>query len=418
MLSGVCGQIGLLHAQRHAVFSPQIASLQVVAGVRWKEIPVIKLAGHEAVNISFDDLSHEYRRMTYTVKHLEADWSESEGLFESDYLAGFASGLTIDDNEQSINTLQDYTHYSLQIPNDNCRLLMSGNYRVDIRDDNADSLLASVFFMVNEEKAPVTLSFTDNTDIDVRRSHQQVEMSVDYSALGATDPRRQLKGYVMQNGRWNNAVVLPEPQQLTQRQMIWTHCRDMIFDAGNEHHKFEILDIDRNSLNVESNIWDGGQWHTYLWPDENRPAYVYDEVEQGAFYLRNTDNVENDIASEYVVVHFILKSSPLPYRLFVNGLWTNDRFLPQYEMHYDAKQKHYEAAVTLKYGYYSYQYLMLREDDVVEGDVSESEYAGYNKVKPMIPPTEGSYYQTRNKYNALIYYKGNTDRADRLVGVY
>ena len=38
--------------------------------------------------------------------------------------------------------------------------------------------------------------------------------------------------------------------------------------------------------------------------------------------------------------------------------------------------------------------------------------------KTLIPPTEGSFYETRNIYNALIYYKSNTDRADRLVGVF
>ena len=31
-------------------------------------------------------------------------------------------------------------------------------------------------------------------------------------------------------------------------------------------------------------------------------------------------------------------------------------------------------------------------------------------------PTEGDYWQTENRYQALIYYKGIGDRADKLVG--
>lgn len=419
IITGSRGGAGLLRAQRHVIFSDNIASLQVVAGIRWQEMPIIRLGGNEAINISFDEMSHEYHRLTYTITHLEADFSPSEALFTSDYIEGFESGLTIDDYSLSINTLQDYTHYTLQIPNDQCRLTMSGNYRLDIRDDNNEGqLMASVFFMVNEATVPVALSTTANTDIDVRHSHQQVQLTVEYSGLRATDPQRQLKGYVLQNARWDNARPLPKPDRLSQHTMEWQHCRDLIFEGGNEYHKFEMLDIHRNSMNVENNTWDGSQWHTLLWPDYQRPSYVYDETAKGSFYIRNSDNSENDITSEYVLVHFILQSPPLPYRLFLNGTWTNDKFLPQYELHYDAEQKHYEAIVRLKYGYYSYQYLMLDDDDIVKGDIYEDENAGDNTQEPKIPPTEGSFYETSNDYNALIYYRGNTDRADRLVGVY
>ena len=395
-----------IQAQRHIIYSPDIASLQVVAGIRWQELPIIRLGGREAINISFDELSHTYQRYTYRITHLEADFMESDGLFTSDYLAGLNGSLTIEDAEESINTYQLYTHYRLQIPNEDCRITMSGNYRLDVIDDNGDgdTPVLSVFFMVYEDKVPVGLSYSDNTDIDVRKNHHQVTLNIDYSRLGATDPRRQIKGYVLQNMRWDNAVYLPEAPIINQKMLRWEHCRKLIFDAGNEYHKFEMLDIHRNSLNVENNSWDGEKWHTILWPDIDRPSYVYDETPKGAFYIRNSDNRENDITSDYVLVHFILKPKqpgPFPYPLYVNGVWTNDLFLEKYEMHYDYARKMYEAIVPLKYGYYSYQYLMLKPDGTTA-----------------IPPTEGSFYETRNMYNALIYYKSNTDRADRLVGVF
>lgn len=411
------------YSQRNIIYSPYVASLQVVGGVRWQELPIVKLNGNEAINISFDDLTHTYHRYTYKITHLEADFSESDGLFTSDYIVGFTDGLTIDNEEQSINTIQNYTHYSLSIPNANCRLKLSGNYRIDVYDDrdedysnsnisarnenygniSSDEVPAfSAYFMITEDKVRGTFGYTFDTDIDVRKSHQQVELSVDYTSLRPTDPRQQIKGYVLQNNRWDNAVILPEAPRINQQNLEWDHCRQLIFPAGNEYHKFEILDIHRNSLNVENNVWDGEneKWHTLLWPDYRRGSYVYDEAAKGAFYIRNSDNVENDITSEYVNVHFFLKSEPLPHPLYVNAMWTNDRFLPQYEMHYDETQKMYEAVIPLKYGYYSYQYLML------DGDT------------PLIPPTEGSFYETRNTYTALIFYRGQGERTDRLIGVF
>ena len=421
-----------LQAQRHIVFSDNIASLQVVAGTRWQDMPIIRLHGNEPINIAFDELSHEYHRFSYSITHLDYDWKPSEGLFTSDYISGFQDGLTIESNEQSINTIQNYTHYSLQIPNDKCRLTMSGNYRLDIRDENnSGETVLSVFFMVSEDLLKVGTGYIVNTDIDNRKSHQQVEVNVDYSPLRATDPQRQLRGYVLQNGRWDNARPLPSPSRINQKMLEWVHCRDLIFDAGNVYHKFEILDIHRNSMNVENNVWDAQNesWHTFVWPCYERRSYVYDEAATGAFYIRHTDNYENNTTSEYTFVHFFLQADKMPGRLFLNGTWTNDRFLPEYEMVYDEEMKMYEGIVWLKYGYYSYQFLAFPDSPtttdnpslgngvIIEGDVTQDENVGANLIEPQIPKTEGSFFENRNTYTTLIYFRNNGDRTDRLVGV-
>ena len=68
-------------AQYNEIKSENIASLQVVAGNNWLSMPIATLNG-EAINISFDDLTHEYHRYVYRLQHCEADWSVSEGIFE------------------------------------------------------------------------------------------------------------------------------------------------------------------------------------------------------------------------------------------------------------------------------------------------------------------------------------------------
>ena len=415
----------LTWAQRHIVYSDDIRSLQVVAGVKWQELPIITLGGADRINIAFDELSHEYHRYTYSVVHLDKDWKESTGLITSDYISGFANGLTIDNMEESINTTQNYTHYTLQIPNRQCRITMSGNYRLDVIDEsNNDEVVLSAFFLVNEDIMNIGISASGDTDIDVRRTHQQLSLKVDYSRVKATYPRDQITGYVLQNYRWNDMRQLPLSTSINQQFMEWTHCPNLIYDGGNEYHKFEILDIHRNSLNVEDNIWDRENeiWHTYLWADYKRSSYVYDEVPKGAFLIRNSDNREANITSEYVMAHFTLQTpEPFPYPLYVDGMWAvnyvngndngngndndngNDSHsgdAVRYRMTYNPEQKAYTGTVPLKYGYYSYQYIMLKPDGTTA-----------------IPPTEGSFFETRNIYTVLFYYRGNIDRTDRLVGV-
>lgn len=389
-----------VHAQRNEIFSPNIASLQVMAGDDWLSMPVVEFNGENCINIGFDELSHTFHRYTYRIEHCEADWSVSEGLFESDYIEGFAEGNTIDNNEQSLNTNTLYTHYSLTIPNERCKVKMSGNYRVVVVDDNDDQApVLTACFMVTENAMSMNMSLTSNTDIDINGSHQQVGMSLNYNSLRVTDPHRQIKTIVLQNGRWDNAVSNARWQYTRADGLVWDHCRDLIFPAGNEYRKFETLDPSHTTMGLERVSWDGKQYHAWPWTAEPRPNYVYDEDANGAFCIRNSDNIGNDTESDYIITHFRLVSPPMNGEIYVNGAWAQDRFEDKYKMEWNAAEKIYEAVIPLKQGYYNYQYLMID-----------------NMGMPVPVPSEGNFYETENAYQALVYYRGQGERSDRLVG--
>ena len=387
-------------AQRNEILDKNIASLQVVANNDWLSLPIITLNSNDFVNISFDDLTHEYHRYCYKIEHCEADWQTSSALFESDYIDGFASGNTIDDVQESTNTVQLYTHYSISFPNNKCRPKISGNYRVTIYNENDEKhVVCRAYFMIVEPSMAVHLNVTTNTDIDINGKHQQVEMAIDYGNNIVSNPQTQIKTVVMQNGRWDNAVVNARPQYIKANGLQWIHCKDFIFDGGNEYRKFETLDVTHTTMGLESINWDGHNYHAWIWTDEPRPSYIYDKDANGAFLIRNSDNIDNDINSDYIITHFRLKSPQTADPIYINGFFTNDRFLPQYEMKWNEKNQQYEGELLLKQGYYSYQYLMMKPE---------------GKLKPV--PSEGNFYQTENTYQALIYFKANGDRTDRLVG--
>ena len=388
-------------AQRNRILNPDIASLQVVAGNNWLSMPVIALGEGVPVNIAFDDLTHEYRRYAYKVEHCNADWSTSGDLFVSDYIDGFNADNVIEHVEQSINTNVLYTHYRFQIPNERCKLKMSGNYRVTIYDANDDDkAVAECCFMVVEPRMGIKLSVDANTDKGINSRWQQVAMEVKYGGgLSVTDVQRQIYTVVMQNGRWDNAVVNAKPQFVMGDGLRWSHNAQLVFEAGNEYRKFEMLDVRHANMGVEKIDWDGEAYHAYLWPDEPRGSYVFDEDANGAFYIRNGDNRENSSTSEYVHVHFTLRSPRLEGDVFVNGVWTNDQLAAPYKMQFDEGAQCYRLSLLLKQGYYSYQYVWQQSN----GQIATV-------------PSEGSFYQTENRYQALVYYRKLGERADRLVG--
>jgi hypothetical protein len=64
-------------------------------------------------------------------------------------------------------------------------------------------------------------------------------------------------------------------------------------------------------------------------------------------------------------------------------------------MRYDGERKVYFTALLQKQGYYNYRYLTADRQ---------------------IPPSEGNFYQTENRYQVLVYYKEVGGRTWRLVG--
>jgi len=358
--------------------------------------PILELGTHQQICIEFDELSHDYHRFIYHIEHCNADWTPTEGLFESDYLSGF-NDQPIEDYENSFNTTQLYTHYRLMLPNSETKLLLSGNYRVKIfNDDDRETPILQADFRIVEPTMSISAKVSGNTDIDFNQSHQQVSYAISYGANRVVDPLRELHTVVMQNRRQDNMVVDLRPNIQKANGVEFTYQKDLIFDAGNEYHKFEILDVQKPGMNVDYIRWFEPFYHATLYADEPSRHYVYDEDQNGAFIMRNDDDTGEDATtSEYLWVHFSLKSkAPLPGGdLYVFGNWCKGFPDPDCKMKWNKDTKQYEAAVYLKQGYYNYMYLQ-------EG----------------APSPDGNFYETENEYIILVYHRPQGGRYDKLVG--
>ena len=390
-------------AARHKILSPDVKSLEVIVNDDWMQlVPMMTLGAHDRMTVRFDELSHVVHRYVYVLEHCEPDWTPTEGLFESDWLEGF-NRLPIEDYVNSLNTNVLYTHYELTLPNDQMQLKMSGNYRLHVLDeDEDDQEVLMVEFRIVEPIVNVGLGCTTNTDVELNGRLQQVDMTVNYNQLRVTNLEEQIQTFVMQNGREEEMRANTPPNFINQNGLKWEHNRNLIFDAGNEFHKFEVLDPDHTTMGLALVTWvqDERRYHVFPYVCEEQRNYFYDQDADGAFILRNSDNYESERTSEYVLVHYkLLASRPHENaRVFIDGAWTTeDR--ETYVMSYDEAEGAYNAVVLQKLGYYNYQLLM--EDE--QGRVSRV-------------PEEGSFFQTENRYEGLVYYKGTGERTWRLVG--
>lgn len=390
-------------AQRNEILDKRLHTLQVVVNDDPLLPPVMTLGGRNHVVISFDEFSHEYHRYIYKVEHCNADWTPSDEILESDYLNGFNEN-TIDDYEKSFNTTVLYTHYQFRIPNEDLSLKISGNYRVTVYNDEGDDpvpVLSACFSLVEAGGVGISATVSSNTDIDFNKAHQQMDLAISYGQTKVIDPHRELRTVVLQNRRWDNAVINPRPNIQRAGTIEFTHNRQLIFPAGNEYHKFEILDLHVPTLNVDLLEWYDPYYHATLYPVQTARNYLYDEDQNGAFIIRNSDDYDVDITCDYVFTHFILKSPQIAGGdVYLNGAWTNNRFLPEYKMAYNRERQAYEATALLKQGYYNYNYLFVRDGETT-GNTG---------------PTDGNFYETENEYIVLVYHRPNGGRYDKLVG--
>ena len=381
----------------HKIYSPQVKSLQVVVNQNWQSLPVMKLNSADRLYVGFDELSHDYHRYICHIERCEADWTTATEMFESDWLNGF-NDLIVDDYEHSINTTVPYTHYQFSLPNDQCHLKMSGNYRLHIQEDGTDEDVLTVEFMVTEQSMQLSMTATTNTDQDTNGRHQQVSMSIGYMNHSVVRPDEQIQTVVMQNGREDNCRRNVRPAFVNQNGQEWSHAMEYIFDAGNEYRKYEVLDPTHPTMGIDYIRWDGDHYQVFPYISEPRPNYLYDEDADGAFYIRNSDNRENDIISDYVWINYRLKSDPVcDGYIVIDGQWTTENS-ETYRMTYDENAGMYTASILQKQGYYSYQYLW--EDS-------------RGTRRPL--PSEGNFYPTENRYQAFIYFKEVGGRTWRLT---
>lgn len=384
-------------------FSDRFRTLRTEVEGRDLFPPVIDLNTREHITISFDEMTEEASYLQYSLIHCNADWRPSD-LSELEYLDGFNTNL-IEDFEFSMATFAHYVHYSLTLPNDDVQFKVSGNYVLLVYPENEpDNILLQVCFSVYENNILVAPDVTSRTDIDYNREHQQVSVTLNANNYRIQNPYNELKVSVTQNGRRDREVIVNRPLRVQGSQIVYEHDRNLIFEAGNEFRRFEMVSTRYAGLGVEKIFHFEPYYHVVLGTSEPRAetSYLYDKTQNGRFVIRQSGANDSDTEADYFVVHFTLDTPPMTGgKIYIDGEMTNHLYSPHNEMVYNPQTGKYEKTLLLKQGSYNYQYLFLPD-----GASSAS-----------AAPIEGNYYETINEYLVKVYHRAQGERYDRLIGI-
>lgn len=386
------------------IFNERVRTVRVLNGDNLFAPPVVTLGTNEYLDISFDILHEDRDYMRFRVMRCEANWRPSV-IAENEWLRGFNESV-IDDYTFSNVTSVHYVHYSFQFPNMDINPTLSGNYLIQVyNEDDPDEIWFQQRVMISEQTAPISVTLSTVTDLDYNDSHQQLSVAVDTERAHVEDPFNDLKVMISQNGRADNEIAITHPLRLSGKTAIYEHQKPLIFDAGNEYRRFEVSNINYPGMNVEQIGYFEPYYHFKLFDDISRAGetYVYDQTQNGRFVVREYNSNDSDVDADYVVVHFTLDYPELPgSMIFLDGDFTQRRFDQSSQMFYNNSTGKYEKAVLLKQGHYNYQYLVVPP--------------GGNRGKTSV--IEGDKYQTLNEYLVKVYARGPLDRTDRLIGVY
>ncbi len=388
------------------VIGDNIKTLRIrYAGSNMPERPIINLNGEDILEISFDELSHTNHQYSYTLLHLNADWTES-GLMSTEYVDGFTTA-DITDYEYSLNTQQLYTHYRFELPNEDMHIKASGNYAVKIYEDgDIDNVVAYACFSVSEQTTDIKVNLRHNTDIELSGRYQQLDIDVSTEGLRLTNPREEIHVYVYQNGRQDNMVSKLVPTYIESNRLRYMNQRQLIFEGGNEYRHFDINSVYILGYGVNKVEFDREYYHAFLFEDETDPTLPYTTApDANGQYVINAERTDyDDTEGEYMWVHFFMpKSSPwFDGSVYILGDICQNRLDATSRMEYDNEHKAYYKSLYLKQGAYDYEYVFVPK------------WA----TKGSLLRTEGSYWQTSNEYTVYVYYRSFGSRGDRLTGVY
>lgn len=394
--------------------SEDVHTLRIVTDGDFRKLPVIDNTSNSSLEISFDILSDQQQFLQYRVVHCDAQW-QPDNLSELDYVDGFQP-TRLEDVQSSFNTFVPYWHYSLTFPNDDTRLLLSGNYAVFFHpEDDPDENLAVACFSITEQQAFIGGEVSGNTDIDFRQEHQQLTLQCSWSPqrLPLLNPASDLRLVVTQNHRPDTRREVLHPSRIEAGKAIYEHQKELIFEAGNTFRRFEFIDRHYATLGIEQLKYDAPYYHAIIAPQKARSGgfFRYDQDQHGRYVVHALRVDDEALESEYFWADFILAGAMPPRgsdAIYLTGDFTYGQLLPEYLMDYDPDLQCFSGRVLLKQGHYNYQFLC--------GPEWEPDFQS-----PMphtsLSVCEGNYYETPNQYDIYVYYRAPGDRYDRLLGV-
>jgi len=363
-------------------------------------IPFFKLG--ETFELRFDDLYGNEADYYYTITQYNYDWSGLSDLAKVEYLNGMDNQRIIT-YENSFNTLQLYSHYKQVFPNRFNQITKSGNYMISVLNDEGE-IVFSRRIVIYEEQVSVGLLVRRARDFDGLDGKQNIEMAINYGDRILQNPIQNVKVTLFQNGNWKNSISNIKPQYTLGSELIYRYNKETQFWAGNEMYSIDNKII-RGTNNTVARVTSGDNiYNTLLYTNTPRKKlpYTYFPDINGNFFIQNANAINPQIEADYSWVYFGLNTPNLSDKdIYIVGMFNNYSLTDEFKMEFNKISNLYEKAILLKQGFTNYQYVIANKSGKIDYE---------NAI-------DGNFFQTENNYTAIVYYRGNNERYDRVIGI-
>lgn len=387
-------------AQFLTEFSPpeHIKTVMLYANEQSTSLPIVPLNG--TITLHFDDLNADDSVYYYTVERANAHWKKSD-LFKPDYMQGY-DDVRIQQYDYSLGTLETYIHYTLQLPNAQTRITKSGNYFLNIWDDDRNLVIQRRFLVVDEITS-VGVQVKRAQTIEDIDTHQSVHFRLSTEGVNLRIPEEQLALFVVQNQQWQTWRPAGNATYTMGNTLEFTYKPETLFEAGNEYLFFETQDIRGGGGNVAYVLRDS-LFTSILapqWVRAGRP-YTYAPDINGDFRINTFQGSNPHTESDYSNVVFSLFAEDFLFNAdhFVVGDFNQHIISNENKLEFNAETERFETTILLKQGIYNYKF--------VSRDLEGNTYTNL---------ISGSYWPTENTYWVLVYYRPLGARCDELIAV-
>ncbi|MDR0970266.1 MAG: DUF5103 domain-containing protein, partial [Lentimicrobiaceae bacterium] len=390
---------------KDAIFSDFVKSIEVYKTGNPLNNPVIALLNQETIDVHFDILGNDIRDFRYDLTLCDRYWNKS-ALHTSEYLQQFGI-QNFETIEHSVNTNTDYIHYSARFPNDDLKFRYSGNYILQVIDNESDDVLFQKRIVVTEQLLKMEASVQRSDQVQFLDEYQEVLVTLFPLGFVIRNPFSDISLQILQNHRWDNMIIAQKPSHITGDEIRYWQGSNLLFLGNSEFHQF----------NFKSWVYPGGVVRTIaynpetrlyniiLYANENRAYKAYSKTGDlnGGFTISHDFPEQAYTLSDYANVIITYKQMQSLYNnndIYVVGDFSMWQPNDAYKMTYNEKLKQYEASILLKQGYYDY---LLAEFDPKTAQFNSADI-------------EGSFYQTENDYEIFVYFYDQMYGYDRVIG--
>ena len=358
--------------------------------------PILPMYSDGKLMLEFDELGDAMSNFTATIHNCTWDWKIS-AVSDLDYLEEY-NEFRISEMERSIATKINYTHYSFELPS----ILRSGNYIIILKnDDFPEKRIMTKRFSIYQNGG-VSVEKNSHSSFQNSKSDKQiVNFDIQLSDEILSNTFNGLKVVIRQNGRWNKLLVASQPTFIDLSKGVYSYQfinDEELFDAGNEFRVFDSRSASLGGIGIAHSNFTSDTNTMILITDEDRSYHTPYQKEDinGQFIIASYEYDEGDIQGDYIQTTFTLKTYPREGDVYLNGAFCN--WKPIYKLEYNYKTSTYTGTFLIKQGYYNYSYIIKNK-----GTIDEYQF-------------EGSFTQTINNYDILVYYKKPGQFSEELTG--